>query len=117
MKIIYLILILHLSLISSSKTETINFATKIAGPYDMFSDLKIEISGPYDMFEDETWKILGACSNTPNLTVEIAGPYDMFADKKIKIADKYDMFVDKTTCITNADDLDQETLRLLKLID
>jgi hypothetical protein len=115
-KIIYK-LIIYFFLTGLANSETINFATKIAGPYEIFKDLKIEILGPYDMFEDETWKIIGACSNKTTLIVEIAGPYDMDVDKKIKIADKYDIFIDKKTCITNANDLDKDTLKLLRLID
>ena len=37
--------------------------------------------------------------------------------KKINIIDNPILSADKTICITNAKDLDEETLKLLKLID
>ena len=74
----------------------------------ILEDIKIKI---VDIFEDQKWKVVGLCSNNANLKVKIV---DIFEDTKIKIVD---IFEDKKICITNANELDEDTLRMLKLID
>ena len=109
--------------------ESVDFAVNISKPGSISSilgsDLKIEILDPGSISsilgDSETWKVVGACSNTPNLTVEILDPSSISSilgdAKKIKITDNLILGADKTICITNAKDLDAETLKLLKLID
>jgi len=54
-------------------------------------------------------------AQTVDFAVKITD-YSAFADKKIKITD-YSALADKTVCITNPRGLDEETLRVLGLID
>ena len=63
----------------------------------------------------EFWYVAGSCSIDPNLSVYIS---------LIPVATEQYVFVtdvpadaDKTVCITNTEQLDENTLRVLKLID
>ena len=123
------IVILSLLLSENGNTENVDFAINITEPGSISSilgsDLTIEILDPgsisYIIGEAETWKVVGACSNTPNLTVEILDPGSISSiledAKQIKIVDNSVFSADKKICITNAKELDTETLKLLKLID
>ena len=94
-----------LLLSTSAYSQTIDFAVEVE---DYFADLKVKI---VDYFGDEKWEVVGTCSNIPNLKIEIV---DYFGDKKVEIVD---YFGDRRICITNANSLNVETLRKLRLID
>jgi len=85
--------------------QMIDYAVEGVG---FFPDVKVEI---VDFFPDEKWQVVGSCSNSPNLKVEFV---DFFPELKVEIVD---FFPDRTICITNADGLDEDLLRKLKLID
>ena len=80
-----------------TKTAVAESVHHIIKSVDIFEDIKIKI---VDIFEDEKWKVVGACSNPPSLNVKIV---EIFEDKKV--------------CVSGANDLDDETLKLLGLID
>jgi len=123
--------ILFLSLLFSGNTfaQTIDFAVRISEPGSISSlmgaDLEIEIldSGSMSSLlgDTEKWQVVGACSNTPNITVEIIDTGSITSilgdAKKIEIVENSIFGADKKICITNANDLDNDTLRILKLID
>jgi len=129
MKKLLSIIVLGLLLSGNTYAESVDFAVNISKPGSISSilgpDLTIEILDPGSISsllgDAETWKVVGACSNTPNLTVEILDPGSISSilenAKKINITDSPIFSADKTICITNAKDLDAETLKLLKLID
>ena len=91
--------------VPTANAQTIDFAAEVV---DYFADVKIEI---VDYFADEKWEVVGACSNNPNVKIEIV---DFFGDLKVDIVD---YFADRKICIAGAQNLDEETLRLLHLID
>ena len=123
------ILVLGLLLSGSAYAKTIDFAVSISEPGSISSllgaDIKIEIldSGNISSLlgDTEKWQVVGACSNTPNLTVEIiesGSISSLLGDaKKIEIVENSIFGADKKICITNANDLHNDTLRILKLID
>ena len=123
------IVVLGLVLSGNGHTESVDFAVNISEPGSinsiLGSDLTIEILDPGSISsilgDAETWKVVGACSNVPNLTVEILDPGSISSilgdAKQIKITDNSILSADKTICITNAKDLNVETLKLLRLID
>lgn len=103
---LYVVLFLPLFSISAS-TQTVDFAVRVI---DLgLADVSIKIM-EYGL-ADESWKVVGGCSNRPNLTVKIM-EYGL-ADKTIKIVE-YGL-ADRTICITNADQLDEETRTKLGL--
>ena len=128
-KLFSTILVLGLLLSGNGHTESVDFAVNISKPGTISSllgpDLTIEILDPGSISsllgDSETWEVVGACSNTPNLTVEILDPGSISSllgnAKKINITNSSIFSADKTICITNAKELDAETLKLLKLID
>ena len=129
MKRLFSIIILGLLFGGNAYAESVDFAVKISKPGSISSILgsvlTIKISKPGSISsilgDTETWKVVGACSNTANLTVKILDPGSIspiLGDyKTIKITDSPIFSGDKKICITNAKDLDAETLKLLKLID
>ena len=122
-------MLLGLLLNRNGYAESVDFAVKISKTGSISSilgsDLTIKISKPGSISsilgDTETWKVVGVCSNTPNLTVKILDPGSISSIledyKTIKIIDSPIFSADKKICITNAKDLDAETLKLLKLID
>ena len=88
-----------------ANAQSIHFAIKVV---DYVADKRIQI---VDYVADERWKVVGGCSNSPNLRIQIV---DYVADKRIKIVD---YVADKRVCITNPEELDEETLRILGLIE
>lgn len=123
-------MVLGLLLSGNVYGERVDFAVNISKPdglsFTLGSKLKIKILDPdsltYILEDAETWKVVGACSNSPNLTVEILDPdsltYILEDAKKIKIVDNSILSSsDKKICITNANDLDKKTLKLLKLMN
>ena len=129
MKKILGILVLGLLWTGNAYAQTIDFAVLISEPGSISSlmgaDLEIEIldSGSMSSLlgDTEKWQVVGACSNTPNITVEIIDPGSISSilgdAKKIEIVENSIFGADKKICITNANDLDNDTLRILKLID
>ena len=123
------VVVLGLLLSVNGYTESVDFAINISEPSSISSilgsHLTIEIldlgSISSILGDAETWKVVGTCSNVPNLTVEILDPGSISSilgdAKQIKIVDNSIFSADKKICITNANDLDAETLKLLKLID
>lgn len=85
--------------------QTVDLVIEVV-PY--YEKLKVKIV-PY--YEDEKWKIVGGCYNRPNLKIKLV-PY--YENLKVKIVPYYE---DRKVCISNIKDLDQDTLRKLKLID
>jgi len=85
-------------------SQTVDFAVQVN---PIIGDLSITIN---PIIGDESWVVLGGCSrNQPNLTVTIN---PIIGDKSITINP---IVGDKTVCITNPEDLDEETLELLGL--
>jgi hypothetical protein len=129
MKKLLSILVLYLCFSGSASAQTIDFAIRISEPGSISSlmgaEIKIEILDTGSMSSllgnTEKWQVVGACSNTPNLTVEIlesGSISSLLGDtKKIEIVENSIFGADKKICITNANDLDNDTLRILKLID
>ena len=123
------ILFLSLLLSGNAHAQTIDFAVHISEPGSISSlmgtDLEIEIldSGSMSSLlgDTEKWQVVGACSNMPNITVEIIDPGSISSilgdAKKIEIIENSIFGADKKICITNANDLDNDMLRILKLID
>tara|TARA_Y100000588_G_C14200732_1_gene902373 strand:- start:331 stop:645 length:315 start_codon:yes stop_codon:yes gene_type:complete len=63
---------------------------------------------------DEKWYIVPACTRKPDVAVYIS--HMPVAMEQYVFVSETDFNVDKLVCITNVADLDDETLRLLKLI-
>ena len=86
-----------------SYAELVNYAVQVSDDFSISYDLKIKISDDFSISYDEKWKVVGACSNTPNI--------------KVKLADDFSISYDKKVCITNANSLDRQTLKKLRLIN
>ena len=89
----------------NADAETVHYAVKSVS---YLEDIKVKI---VSYLEDEKWKVVGVCSNQPNLKIKFVSYLE---DKKIKIVSYLE---DKKICITNPEDLEEETLRDLGLID
>ena len=63
----------------------------------------------------ESWYLVGSCSGAPNLSVYIS-LMPVATEQYIFLTDA-SASADKIVCITNTDQLDDNTLRALKLID
>ncbi|QLC20929.1 hypothetical protein HFP51_01245 [Parasphingopyxis sp. CP4] len=73
-----------------------------------FEDRTIRI---VEHFEDESWQVVGECSSSPTESIKIV---EHFEDLQVRIVDH---FPDRTVCIADADELDEDTRRMLHLTD
>lgn len=105
MKVAFVIFSFFAAMGTASAQTTVHYAVEVV---NFFETIRIKI---VNLFEDETWKVVGVCTNRPNLRVQIV---DLFEDRRIKIVN---LFEDKRVCITNPRNLNEDTLRKLKLID
>ena len=90
---------------SNVRAQSVDFAVQVN---EYVGDVSVVIN---EYVGDESWVIVGACSNSPNLTITI----NEYVGEKSVVINEY--FGDRSVCITNADELDRETLKKLKLID
>ena len=100
-----------------SNAELIDHAVEIETGLSFYSDVTIEICDSPCVFSDETWEVVGACSNIPNLKIEVCDGLCFLPDKTIEICEGLCFNADKKICITNANQLELELLKKLKLID
>lgn len=63
----------------------------------------------------EIWYVVGGCSSAPNLSFYIS--LMPVATEQYVFLTNVPTAADKTVCITNTEELDENTLRALKLID
>jgi len=122
---IALSLVFFLSVGGDASAQTVDIAVEVkTGPaasltakYKIYIDDSISAS----ITADQKWHIVGACSNQPNVSIYIDKSIaaSLTADIKVYIDSSIaaSITADKKICITNADALDDDTLRLLKLID
>ena len=99
-KIVLLILLLNFSLNKSYAASAITISEYIG-------EITIVIS---EYIGDETW-IVKTCPGAIGTSVVIS---DYIGDLNVVVSD---YIGDRTVCVTNPNDLDEETLRKLKLID
>lgn len=124
------IILLFISLWNENAfAERVDFAVNVikSGSVNSLlgSDFKIEILDNNSLTtllgDVETWKVLGVCRNRPNLRLEVLNSDSISSIledvKKVKIINNPIVNADKTICITNAKELDTETLKLFKLLD
>ena len=111
------VLVLSLLWCNISYAELINYAVQVSDDFSISYDLKIKISDDFSISYDEKWKVVGACANAPNIKVKLADDFSISYDKKIKIVDDFSISYDKKVCITNANSLDRQTLKKLRLIN
>ena len=96
---------------SSALAQSIDYAVEVKS--GLFTKSVEIVDGM--LMPDERWRVIGGCSNFPNLKIEIVDGM-LMPDLRVEIVDGM-LMPDKTVCITNAKELDVETLKLLKLID
>lgn len=100
--------------------QTIDAAVEVAtGLGAITADLEVEVSTGLALGADEKWEVVGACSNQPSIKVEfVTGLSAIGADLEVEIVDGLGAIsADRKICITNAEELDAEMLKLLKLRD
>ena len=73
-----------------------------------FEDRTIKI---VEHFEDERWRVMEGCSSSPTESIKIV---EHFEDMQVRIVDH---FPDRIVCIADADQLDEDTRRILGLTD
>ncbi len=117
MKILLVFFVLLFLIPKFSNAELIDYAVEIKTGLSFYSDLTIEICDSPCFISDETWEVVGACSNSPNLKIEVCDSLCFFSDKRIEICEGLCLYADKKICITNANQLEVELLKKLKLID
>ena len=94
---------------NEARAQTVDFAAEVTSSF--VADLSIRITSSF--VADETWRVVGACSNRPNVRIRITSSF--VADKSVRITNSF--VADRSICITNANSLDEETLRQLGLIN
>lgn len=97
----------------SLSSQTIDFAMEVCSGF-CISDVTIDVCDGF-CIPDETWEVLGACSNFPDISVEICDGF-CISDATIEICDGF-CIPDRQVCVSNARELDSETLKILRLID
>lgn len=100
----YLILAAAISVFpASAQAQIADVSVEVV---EHFPDTTVRI---VEHFEDERWQVVGECSNMPDMSVQIV---EHFEDLKVRIVEH---FPDRIVCISRADDLDNDTRRLLGL--
>ena len=108
-----LIILPLLSVPTWSSSQTIDFAMEVCSGF-CISDVIVEICDGF-CIPDETWEIVGACSNFPDLSVEICDGF-CIPDATIEICDGF-CIPDRQVCVSNANQLDNATLEVLRLVN
>lgn len=105
----------------NATAQTVNLAVEVIPSTQIsLGAVEVEIIPPTQIaIGAEQWEVIGGCSNQPNLKIEIVPPTRIaIGARQVEIISPSTIALNVTrVCITNPNDLDEETLRQLGLID